>query len=82
MLRTADKSNFETLRRAFENGNVALLEVKRRSDGAEIAAVCAVAAEGEDYTLTPFATMVEGNPFDLFLPPSAEGGFVGDGEDQ
>jgi hypothetical protein len=82
MLRPADKSNFETLRRAIENGQVALLEVKRRSDGAEIAAVCAVDVAGAEYTLTPFATMVEGNPFDLFLPPSAEGGFVGDGEDQ
>ncbi len=80
MLRPADKSNFETLRRAFENGRVALLEVKRPSDGAEIAVVCAVGVEGEEYTLTPFATMVEGNPFDLFLPPSSEGGFVGDGE--
>ena len=76
MLRPADVANFETLRGAFENGHVALVEVKRRSDGAEVAALCAVGREAEEFTLTPFAVMVEGNPFELFSPPLPGGGFA------
>lgn len=73
MLNPSDKSNYETLIKAAEAGNVALMDVRRRSDGKSVAAVCAVGFDGDNqYTFTPFAIMVEGNPFDLFDPP-AEG---------
>lgn len=32
---------------------------------------------GKEYLITPFATMVEGNPFELFDPPKLGGGFEG-----
>ncbi len=82
MLRPADVANFETLRSAFEKGHDALVEVKRRSDGAEVAALSAVGRDAEEFTLTPFAIMVEGNPFDLFSPPLPGGGFADSGGDQ
>lgn len=81
MLRPAEVANFETLRGAFENGHVALVEVRRRIDGAEVAALCAVGSIGEEFTLTPFAIMVEGNPFELFSPPLPGGGFSDPGGD-
>lgn len=78
MLTPHDQTNFDTLTRAFNAGDVALLEVKRKEGGSLAAAICTVSADGGIYSLTPFAVMVEGNPFELFLPPDPEGGFVGD----
>lgn len=72
-LNDADVRNFKTLSKAFAAGDVALLDVRRRSDGKSVAAIVAVGRDGEDYTFTPFATMVEGNPFELFDPPSQAG---------
>lgn len=69
------KKNFETLQQAFAQGDVALLEVQRVSDGKSVAAIVTVGREDGDYTFTPFAIMVEGNPFELYRPPNPEGGF-------
>lgn len=63
------KHNFETMKRAFEAGDVCLMEVKRRADGALVACVCAVEEEGSSYTMVPLAIMCEGNPYEDFLPP-------------
>lgn len=68
--------NFDTLSRAFNLGHAALMEVRERTTGATRYAVCAVGREGGQYTFTPFALMVDGNPFELFEPPAANGGFV------
>jgi len=74
-----DKLNFETLLEAAENGDLCVMQVRRRSDGKEIAAVCAVnhGTEGaeDEFAFIPLATMVEGNPFELFDPPAPEGGY-------
>lgn len=78
MLASHDRTNFDTLCRAFESGHVALLEIERRSDRAPVAAICAVGYESGEFLLTPFATMVEGNPCDLFNPPNPYGGFFGE----
>lgn len=75
MLKPHDRSNFETLARAFACGDSALVEVQRIADGVVVAAICAVSRDGDLFTVTPFATMVEGNPFELFLPPNPDGGF-------
>lgn len=74
MLRECDKQNFQTLLRAAQDGRLALLDCRRRSDGKSVACVCAVGQEGELAVFTPFAVMVEDNPFELFDPPTAEGG--------
>ncbi len=75
MLSASDTSNFTTLVRAFEAGNVALLEVRRAADKRVVAAVCAVNLIEDEFVFTPFALMVEGNPFDLLEPPNPNGGF-------
>jgi hypothetical protein len=70
-----DTNNFETLRKAFATGDAALMEVQRVSDGKVVAVITAVSWDGKKYSFTPFATMVEGNPFELFRPPAVDGGF-------
>lgn len=72
---TNDRANFDMLSRAFDAGHVALMEVQRVEDGKTVAAVCAVGFEHGEYTFTPFAVMVQGNPFELFRPPAPDGGF-------
>jgi len=74
-----DKKNFETIKQAFLDGNAALLDVRRRSDGKKVAAIVAVGKDGDERTMTPFAIMVEGNPFELFDPPNPDGGYYEEG---
>ncbi len=76
MLGQPDRTNFDTLSRAFDAGDAALLEVRRVSDGAVLAAICAISRVGEDFVITPFAVMVEGNPDALYDPPNPDGGFI------
>jgi hypothetical protein len=73
-LRKGDKANFETLKRACDDGNLALLSSKRKSDGKDVALVCAVNwdADGGEYEVVPLAVLVEGNPFDEFEAPFVE----------
>lgn len=75
MLKPHDISNFNTLSRAFARGDSALVEVQRVDDGAIVAAICAVGQQGDLWIVTPFATMIEENPYELFHPPNPDGGF-------
>jgi len=75
VLSADDRTNFQTLSRAFQRNHVVLLEVERVADGAVVSALCAVGHEDGLFTFTPFATMIEGNPFELFNPPNPDGGF-------
>jgi hypothetical protein len=69
-LRKGDKVNFQTLRQACDSCRLALMPSVRKSDGKQVALVCAMNFDGEDYYPVPLAVMVEGNPFDLFEDPT------------
>jgi hypothetical protein len=71
-------TNLETLREAFKQNAVCVMECRRKSDGATVALLCAVGWDGKEYAFSPFAEMVNGNPFDLYDPPVPGGGFEGD----
>ena len=64
------RANFETLRRAGANHDLALLSAIRKADRKPVALVCAL-QRNADATITPvpLAVMCEGNPFDDFEPP-------------
>ena len=65
-----DKTNFETLSRAMESGDVALVSCIRRADKKPVAVICGMNWRkdgGAD--MVPLAVMIEGNPFEDFLPP-------------
>lgn len=63
------KINFETLRSAFQAGDVALVSSIRKSDGKPVALVCAVGSHDDEVSLVPLAVMCEGNPFEDFTSP-------------
>ena len=65
------KSNFDTLTRAFENDQVCIMDCVEKASGEHVAVICAVAKQGEEFALTPFARFFNGNPFELLIPPIA-----------
>ena len=74
-LRVGDKQNFQTIMKAAENGDLALVSAVRNSDQANVGLVCAMSAVEDlpgETMIMPLAVMVEGNPFDMYTPP---GGF-------
>lgn len=56
------KPNFETLRQAFENGDVALLECQLKATGEPVAVVVAVNRDSDEFAFVPVAMMFNGNP--------------------
>jgi hypothetical protein len=72
------KDNFQTLRKAFLNGDVALMDCQLAATGEEVAVVCATVRNEEDGSVqfTPFAVLFNGNPYETLNPPSPEGGFI------
>ncbi|MEH3038550.1 MAG: DUF6117 family protein [Sphingomonas paucimobilis] len=65
------RANFQTLLDAAANGDLALVECHDIASGEARYVICAVGRDGEDYALTPFGHLAEGNPFDLYRPPDA-----------
>lgn len=63
------RTNFRTLLRAARDGNLALMESLDAASGATRYVICAVGRDGTDYVMTPFGHLVDGNPYDAYLPP-------------
>lgn len=77
------KANFETLKRAFANGDIALMEVQLAATGEIVAAIVAtlpkynrLMPDLEELVFVPFAVMLNGDPYQLLNPPNPDGGFV------
>ena len=70
------KANFETLQRAFQNGDVALMECELAATGEPVAVVCAANRQDDgSVEFAPFAMLFDGNPYEMLNPPNPEGGF-------
>lgn len=67
-LKQADRANFGTLMKAFENGDIALMEARDRETGEYRAVICAVEGVGDDIEFIPLAAMTWDNPYDLWEP--------------
>jgi hypothetical protein len=63
------KDNFRTLARAFDAGQVCLVECTDKATRNKVMVICAVQMVGKEYKLVPFAKMFEGNPYDEVEPP-------------
>lgn len=73
----AYRRNFETLRRAAEAGDLALMECADAVTGEPRYVICAVGrGDKGDYLMTPFGHLHDGNPFEAYLPPTASDGPV------
>jgi hypothetical protein len=65
------KQNFWQLRRAFTNGEVALLEVTEKATGNPAVVIVAVNFDGKMYDFVPMARMFDGNPYEELDPPAS-----------
>lgn len=72
--------NFETLLQAAANGDLALLECADAMTGEPRYVICAVGRGEGEYLLSPFGHLLDGNPFEAYVPPtgtrSGEGAFA------
>ena len=62
-------ANFDTLKKAFAQNDVALVETIRKKDGEPCFLICAVERHGDDTEFKPFAVMFDKNPYDEFMNP-------------
>jgi hypothetical protein len=75
-LTTGHKQNFDTLQRAFLEGDVALMECQSAATGETVPVICAAnRLEDGEIEFVPFATMFDDDPYRLVNPPKPEGGF-------
>ena len=65
--------NFQTLLRAAEAGHLALMECADARTGEVRYVICAVDRDNDDYVVTPFGHLSEGNPYDAYVPPEPVG---------
>lgn len=71
------KRNFDTLQKAFANGDACILECFDKLIGEKVAVICAANREEDgSIAFVPFAALHNGNPYERFLPPDPEGGFA------
>jgi len=69
MIPQPHRNNFNTLRRAFDDGAACLLECRERATGKAVYVICAVNRPGEDYELVPFAKLFDDSPYECLAPP-------------
>ncbi|WP_303830963.1 DUF6117 family protein [Asticcacaulis taihuensis] len=66
------RANFQTLLRAAEQGDLALLECADADTGEPRYVICAVQTGGGEYLFTPFGHLVsDRNPYEAYIPPDA-----------
>lgn len=62
--------NFQTMLRAAQDGQLALMECIDKRTGKPVSVVCMVnQPEGEDIEMVPVATMFDVSPYDVLEPP-------------
>ena len=62
------EANFETLRQAFLNGHVCLMECTDTVTKEKVAVICAINVDTK-YEMVPMAVFHNGNPYERFIPP-------------
>ena len=63
------KQNFETLKRAAANGDLALMECKDKVTGELVDVICAVIHNGQEIQFIPFGHMTRENPYERYETP-------------
>jgi hypothetical protein len=64
------QANFQTLLRAAENGDLALMECADALTGEPRYVICAVGREGSDFLFVPFGHLAAENPYEAYDPPA------------
>lgn len=69
----AHKENFETIRRAFRNGDVCLLECTENKTGETVYLIAAIQHNPDgSVDMTPLAQMFKDDPYELYTPPAVD----------
>lgn len=66
------RSNFNTLIRAAENGDLALIESKDAATGEQRFLIAAMHKDGDDIVVVPFGHMATGNPYEQYVDPTQD----------
>ncbi len=70
MINDHEKTNFNTLLRAADNGDLALVETTRKKGGARVLLLCAMNRDEDGiWRPVPLAELVRGNPFKIYKAP-------------
>ena len=64
------RANFETLLKAAQAGELALMECTELASGETRYVLCAVGRDHGDYLMTPFGHLTPGNPYEAYIPPA------------
>jgi hypothetical protein len=71
MINDHEKTNFNTLLKAAENGDLALVETTRKRGGARVILLCAMNRDDDGiWRPVPLAELVRGNPFKIYNDPT------------
>ena len=62
--------NFETLKRAFKSGDVALMECNDSKTGEAVTVICMTNRVEDAIEFVPAARFFNGNPYDELNPPT------------
>ena len=64
------RTNFDTLLRAADDGNLALMECLDAATRETRYVLCAVGRDDGDYVMTPFGHLAPGHPYEAYIPPA------------
>ncbi|WP_081988122.1 DUF6117 family protein [Sphingomonas sp. 37zxx] len=64
------RANFETLLKAAQAGDLALMECTEVASGETRYVLCAVGRDAGDYVMTPFGHLAPDNPYEAYTPPA------------
>lgn len=64
------KHNFAELERAFNNGDVCVVECTMNATGEQVPVLCIGTWQEGEFVMQPVAQMFTENPYDLLTPPS------------
>lgn len=64
------RANFETLLKAAQAGDLALMEGTEVASGETRYVLCAVGRDDGDYVMTSFGHVAPGNPYEAHIPPA------------
>ena len=68
-------ANFETLKKAFDSGDVCLVSAQDSRTKEDRAVICMInRCEGGDIELVPAAKLFDGNPYEELVAPGGDGG--------
>jgi len=70
MIPKGHKNNFETLKQAVANGDLALMECQSSATGKPVMVLCAVNRSRDEFEFVPVAKLFDGNPYDEVIPPT------------